>query len=191
MGLFSRKTDSERKIVTLAMLRREISIVEREYDKLGLFDDKIDEIEIILVPLGRVLGYIRLGEQLYIAIPMVSIGRIRTLMAGSNQASLRDTLRHELAHGLAETHRGLIRSSKYRQHFGAAYHESEEQPFDPKMHVSPYASTDPAEDFAEVVRCYVKSRGVIPRRWVGTAIQTKWDFIHELAEAISDDRRLW
>jgi len=185
------KKESKRWIVTLEMVRKELRIVEREYEKLGLIDHKLDGVEVYLVPLGVAYGWKWSGKKGWIDIPRVSIHRVAGLMFHGKTVSLRDVMRHEMAHGLADTHRALIRSRKYRENFVYPYDDNYRQIYDPKFHVSEYAAKDSAEDFAETVMWYVKSKGVVPKRWVGSGIHAKYEFIRELSEAITDGRARW
>lgn len=192
MGIFRNgKHVSEPILVTMEILKKEIRIVEREYSNLGLMDDKLDGVEVYLVPLGVAYGWKWNGKDGRIEIPRASLGRIAELILFDKTASLRDVLRHELGHGIADTHRALIRSKKFREPFVYPYDNAERQAYDPAFHVSDYASKNSAEDFAETVMWYVKSKGVVPKRWIGTAIHAKYEFMRELAEAITDGRSRW
>lgn len=193
MGIFStsRKSDKDSILVTPSILRREGAIVQGEYEKLGLWSEKLDDVEVYLILWHRAYGYYTENRAKYIAIPSLSRSRIIYLMYGRDNGSVRDVLRHEYAHALADTHRALIGSRRYREHFGTTYKDEREQLYDKEFHVSDYAASKSAEDFAETVMWYVKGKGIIPKRWVGTAIHAKYEFIRELAEAITDGRSRW
>lgn len=191
MRLLRKRPPKKALLISLKMLKKTIRKVEEDYESLGLMDDKLDGVEVYLVPFGVDYGWKWDGKDGWIDIPRVSITRIADLILKDKTMSLRNVMRHELAHGLADTHRALIRSKKYREHFVYPYDDEERQLYDPEVHVSEYASSNSAEDFAETVRYYVKRKGVIPKKWVGTIIHTKWEFIREMAEAISDGRSRW
>lgn len=175
-------------ILTLARLNKEKDIVLRELHKLSLCDEKLEDVDVYLVPLAPedALGYCEEDDGIH--MPMVNIGRLKTLLGGS-QVSFRDVLRHEYGHAFANTHRGLIRSKAFTETFGQPYTRWDiEQKYDPEVHVSEYAATKSAEDFAETFMYYVKHKGVIPKRWSGLPIHSKWLYIADLATAIRDGR---
>lgn len=181
----------ENVLLTLSRLNDEKDIVLREYEKLSLSDEKLEAVDVFLIPITRPgrLGYF--GPDGAIYMPMISIDRLQDLFGGSS-VSFRDVLRHEYAHALADTHRGLIRSKKFREVFGQAYlNTTTSQVYDPEIHVSEYASSMSCEDFAETVMYYVKHKGVIPKRWSGRLIHSKWLFIEELAVAIGNGQGRW
>ena len=50
----------------------------------------------------------------------------------------------------------------------------------PARHISPYASTQPMEDFAENFMHFVKHRGVLPAQWRTRDIEKRWEFVRGL-----------
>jgi hypothetical protein len=177
--------------VTLAQLNRALARVTRELDAQGLWNDRVAAADVRLVPVGRRYGWQWYGGTGAIDIPAVSMNRLWDLLVG-RYTSLAGILRHEYAHVIADTHRGLMRSRRFRDVFDAAH--GDESPFvhDPELHVSKYAASMAAEDFAETFRLWLRHRGVMPTRFVGLpAIEAKWQFIGALRDAIRDGRRRW
>ena len=81
-----------------------------ELDRLGFYDRHVQAIETRLVLFDSAYGLHRYGSTGEIEIPCVSLSRLSHLWNGG-YTSLRDVLRHEFAHAIADTHRGLFRSS--------------------------------------------------------------------------------
>ena len=96
-----------------------------------------------MVPFGFAHGWQWYGSSGDISIPRVSLSRLSDIWTGG-YTSLRDVLRHEFAHAIADTHRGLFRSGDFSEAFGAAHHWNFEWEHDPEHHVSKYAATAPA-----------------------------------------------
>jgi hypothetical protein len=112
--------------------------------------------------LRKLLGFRARG----IYLPLSDLNRLRRYVVrrlGGKPSSLRDVLRHELAHAFAVEHPTLVRRSRaFRTVFGAAYdHEGPVTDYHREQHISPYASTNPAEDFAETFMTYVRKKGRI------------------------------
>jgi hypothetical protein len=55
--------------------------------------------------------------------------------------------------------------------------------YDPYYHVTKYAATAPAEDFAEVFWLYLKHKGKLPKKFETEAISRKWNFVAELRKS--------
>lgn len=106
-------------------------------------------------------------------------------------ASLRDILRHEYAHAIADTHRGLFRSARFADAFDAAHESSVGWEFDPDVFLTEYAATCPSEDFAETFMFYVRHGGVLPPHLRSPAINRKVAFIRRLGVALDRGLRRW
>ena len=107
-----------------------------------------------------------------------------------DRGSLRDVLRHEFGHALAHYHPGPIcRSRAFGETFGARYDECwDQQPIDHQDFVSRYATTSPAEDFAETFACWLRSfrrpgNAVLPHRTTA-ALRAKFAFVRNVCRRI-------
>ncbi|MEI7819499.1 MAG: hypothetical protein WCK55_01175 [Verrucomicrobiota bacterium] len=176
--------------VTQARLDRATSAVTRELAAQGFFDSHMQAVDTYLVPFGFAHGWQWYGCTGDISIPRVSLSRLSDIWRG-RYTSLRDVLRHEFAHAVADTHRGLFRSTCFSEAFGAAHHWDFEWEYEPKHHVSEYAATAPAEDFAETFMLYLRHGGRLPAWQASTSIKRKWKFIELLSDAISKSLRRW
>ena len=177
-------------IVTKSRLNAANYAVTQELRKLGFYDARMQEIETCLVTFGVAYGWQWYRGSGHIDIPAVSFSRLSHLWTDS-YTSLRDILRHEFGHALADTHRGLFRSRHFSDAFGAAHDSEIEWEYDPDHHVSSYAATNPAEDFAELFMNYVKHEGRLPIKLATEPRRQKWKFINDLRKAISNGKRRW
>jgi hypothetical protein len=177
-------------IVTLKRLNKAFFQIQTELEQLGFYDERLEAVDVYLVTFGSAYGWHYYGTSGDINIPAISFGRILDLF-GRPYKSLRDILRHEFAHAVADTHRGLIRSSRFSDAFGASHESSIEWEFDPDCHLTQYAATCPSEDFAETFMFYVRHRGVLPVTRRTPAISRKWSYIHSLGNAIARGQRRW
>jgi hypothetical protein len=167
-------------IVTLKGLNSALFRVQTELDKLGFYDEHVRDVDVYLVDYGDAFGWQHYGTSGEINIPSVSLAGLLAVLGGQHM-SLRDILRHDYAHAVADTHRALIRSARFSDAFGASHNASTASEFDKEFHITPYAATSPAEDFAETFRFYVKHGGALPNRhWTHTIIR-KWSFVDDLA----------
>jgi hypothetical protein len=177
---------------TLKELTAEYYIVEKEYGKLGLWSKRLDDVDLFLVPIGSAYGWKDNGRDGEIHIPRVSLSKIGEVMYGLPKASLRDVLRHEYGHALADVHRAFTRSDKFKRAFGVSYDDETTWEYDPRQYVSEYATTNNAEDFAETVMYYVKSKGVIPKRWADKPeIRKKWKLVADIGSALRKGKLTW
>ena len=164
--------------------------VTRELLAHGFYDRHVHAVDMHLVPFGFAHGWQWYGSTGDISIPRISVLRLCEIWRGC-YTSLRDVLRHEFAHAIADTHRGLFRSNQFADAFGAAHHWVFEWEYDPEHHISEYAATAPAEDFAEVFMIYIRHGGRLPPWHATRPIQRKWKFIRRLSDAISRGLRRW
>ena len=177
-------------IITQKRLDQANYAVTCELVSHGFYDNHVEAVDTRLVLFGSAYGWHWYGSTGEINIPCVSLSRLSHLWNGG-YTSLHDVLRHEFAHAIADTHRGLLRSSHFTDAFGAAHHWDFEWEFDPEHHVSEYAATAPAEDFAETFMLYIRHKGVLPARHATEPIKRKWRFIRRLSGAITKGRRRW
>ena len=161
-----------------------------ELEAHGLYDSQVEAVDTCLVPFGFAHGWQWYGSTGDISIPRVSLSRLAHIWTGG-YTSLRDVLRHEFAHAIADTHRGLFRSSVFSDAFDAGHHWNFEWEYEPEHHVSEYAATAPAEDFAETFMVYLRHGGRLPRHHDTEPIKRKWRFIRRLSDAISTGLRRW
>ena len=177
-------------LVTNSRLNRANYAVTVELDRLGFYDEHVQDVDTRLVPIGHAYGWHWYGSSGEIHIPCVSVSRLWDIFYGRYTA-LRDVLRHEFGHAIADTHRGLFRSDCFSEAFGAGHHWDFEWEYDPEHHVSEYAATAPAEDFAETFMVYVRHGGRLPAHLKTTPIKRKWTFISRLSTAVSKGIRRW
>ena len=177
-------------IINQTRLKAANDAVICELDQLGVYDAWMQGVETHLVTFGVAYGWQYYGGTGHINIPRVSLSRLSDWLAGPSMP-LRAVLRHEFGHALADMHRGLFRSRRFSDVFGAAHDSDCEWEYDPEHHITEYAASDPSEDFAEVFRFYLRHKGRLPRRMATAPIRRKWRFIDELRKAISNGDRRW
>lgn len=171
------------KIVTPKRLRQGISQIRLELQQLGFLSEALRKVRVKLTPFGTAYGYQYYGSSGDIYIPVLSLSRFSTLL-GYPYTSLRDVLRHEYGHAVADLHRGLIRSKKFSSAFGSGHCFEKREEFHPEFHLTPYAAHSPGEDFAETFMIFVRTGGVLPQKWKKSPIKQKWLFIKEIGRAI-------
>lgn len=180
--------------LTWPTFSRAHAVVTSELAQQGVWDDRLERVTVWLVPFSvRCYGWQKYGSTGDICIPRVSMARIGDHVLKRQRLPLRDVLRHEWAHAIADTHRGLFRSRRFSDVFGGPHQSTKAcMPWDPEQHVSTYAATMPGEDFAEVFMLWIKHSGCLPARFRGSdGIRRRWEFIGELASAIGAGVRRW
>lgn len=181
-------------LISYPALCRANAQVTRELNVHGFWNDRLDLVKVWLEPFSLLAyGWQYYGSTGDISIPRVSMVRVVDRMMGRAHISLRDILRHEWAHAIADTHRGLFRSRQFSAAFGGSHERNDACiEWDPDEHVSKYAATNPGEDYAETFMLWVKHGGRMPTRFKGaTGIRRKWKFIGKLAEAVGSGVRRW
>jgi hypothetical protein len=146
-----------RYFITLRRLRIAVRKVEREIKRLGLWHEAMDECQIYLIPIHWYYGY-HMPRTGAIYVPRIS----GSAWFETRPWSLTDVLTHEYGHVLGQS----VPDYQYL--------------FDATESVSEYGHTNPAEDFAETFRYYVKHRGKLPKKLKTEAIKEKWRFIAQL-----------
>ncbi len=177
-------------IVTLRQLSSATCDVGFELGRLGFYNEAVQAVDVYLVSVGLAYGWHWYGGSGEIHVPRFSWSRISHIFRGG-YTSLRDVLRHEYAHAVADNHRGLIGSPRFGEAFGASHSWDFSWEYDPDHHISPYAATAPAEDFAETFMVYLRHGGRLPARYDTPLIRRKWTFIRDLGNALTQGRRRW
>jgi hypothetical protein len=155
-----------------------------------VWTDRLAAVDVFLVPAGSAYGWQEYGGDGAICIPVVSLMRVWDWW-NARHCSLADVLRLEYGHAIADTHRGLFRSRRFIDAFAAAHNDESELDYDNESHVTEYAATNVAEDFAETFMTYLRSAGRIPARLGTPAIRRKWGFVRDVALTIASGQRRW
>ena len=189
-SMLKTRTSNPLRVVGIRDLQAATDTVVAELDTMGFYDERLDEVEVYLVPVGVAFGWQLYGGDRSIKIPMLSLSRLLEHF-GWDYSDLSDVLRHEYGHAVADTHRGLMRSRRFSGVFGGSHESIWAQDYDPEHHVTQYAATNPSEDFAELFYLYLKHAGRLPGRYSTVSIRAKWHFIRDLRRAIQQGRRRW
>lgn len=123
-------------------------------------------------------------EDRYIHIPMF----IRSGVLNGDRRVIRDDIRHEFGHALADKFKKFFRGGIFKEAFGASYGVTKVFDGDDwsDEYVSDYATTDTREDFAETFMLYMKHKGKMPTRYRGKrAIEKKWKTVAKIVKAIA------
>lgn len=172
-------------------IRAAATRAHREFFALGLLTRPlVERTPVVVAPtdlaLDGALGlYARANMPLRgvprgaVVVPALSLGDAWRRLLG-RRASFPDTLRHELAHALAETSGRVVRdSSDFRAAFGAD-HDREARALYRRDCPSPRAMLNPAEDFAECVALWVRCGGRPPKFEGRPHLQKKLAFVASL-----------
>jgi hypothetical protein len=182
-------------IVTMDRLNRALDVVVNELSDHGLWCARMEKVPVYLSTLSTAHGYILTGgrhEVAEIYVPAVSGSRLLDkLLSGRQYTSLADVLRHEYGHALAHIHRGLIRSRGFVHAFDYSHDSDIEMDFDPQIHISDYASTNPSEDWAEMVMFFLKHQGRLPRSHDTVPKRIKWEFVRAFINQVRSGSRTW
>jgi hypothetical protein len=176
-------------VITLSSLNRALRRVADELDTHGFYADDVAALPVWLDGWPRVDTYGYWDGAIH--IPAVTLHRVHTRWFGGSYTSLADVLRHEYGHAVADLYPRLLRSKRFAAVFGARHDDDDEQEYDPALHVSTYAATNAAEDWAEVFMSYHRCRGRLPPSWSTTAIRAKWRFVAAVGDVVRSGRRLW
>ena len=181
-------------IVTMPQLNRALATVSDELHSHGLWEDQAEHVDVILGTIGSafgVYGWQDTGEAGEIVIPSFSGSKLMDRFWHGEYTPLTDVLRHEFGHALANMNKALVRSSKFTDAFDGSHDCGTEFEYDPDVHVTGYASTDPSEDWAEVFMFYLKYDGSLPSSLDTPTIRAKWAFVRKFAAAVRSGRRRW
>ncbi|TWT80652.1 hypothetical protein CA13_20970 [Planctomycetes bacterium CA13] len=172
-------------------LQKALDEVRSELDSFGLWNERLANVDVYLTWIGTAYGYQLYRTTGHIEIPAFSMDRLSEVVFGGPRRTLRDLLRHEYGHAVADTNRGLFRSRQFRAAFGTPHDSCIESEYCSSVHVSHYAATDSSEDFAEVFMYFLKHNGRIPKRLKTHTIEAKWSFISRLCRQIEEGKRKW
>lgn len=151
-------------ILTRPMLERARAVVWKELEQAGLATPALARVRVTmpLIHLGERVGYYLPGTPGTIAVPALSLGRLHEYRGAAPWTGVRDILRHEYAHALADHHPELVERAAFERTFGGPHDLGEPvEPYAFHSHVSDYAASAPAEDFAETVMVYLRIGGDI------------------------------
>ena len=96
--------------------------------------------------------------------------------------TLLDYMLHEYGHSICMVHRDLAFTPEFEEAFKGNLNDKEyEIKYDPKIHITEYAATSPAEDFAECFWTYCMNKGDL-RKFQKPAIKAKMKFIRKLSK---------
>ncbi|MBI3206679.1 MAG: hypothetical protein HYZ29_34405 [Myxococcales bacterium] len=177
-------------LITLPKLERARGRVVPELRRHGFWCPAVERVHVRLVWFGTAYGWKWDGHDGHIEIPAASTAKLGDWLSGS-YTSIADVLRHEYGHAVADTHRALVRSSRFREVFGASHDDPTPFEHDHRFHVTQYAATRASEDFAEVFMFYLKHDGRRPARMRSAPIAAKWRFVRELGAAVRRGQRRW
>jgi len=184
---FTRTTSRRigRHIITLSALTRANWQVTNELEALGLWCHRLDKVDVRLVPVAfDCYGWFQPDAHIY--IPVINLAQLSDFFQGQH-TRVTDVLRHEWAHALADRRPKLVENRSFRRVFGGRYEtQTQVEEYDPDLHLTPYASSMPCEDFAETFHFYLRHKGRLPvYLHTKPEIARKWAFIEQLAEQIS------
>jgi hypothetical protein len=170
------------------MLDRARSDVLRELSHAGLLTERIARVQVVrpLVHLGRRVGSYEMGGAGVISVPALTLGRFWEYARRTTWTALRDVLRHEYAHALADHHPDVVKHAEFRKCFGGGYHQ--ENPaghHDAASHASEYAASSPSEDFAETVMMYLKRGGDLDGFQSRPIVRAKLNFVARIARRLN------
>lgn len=152
---------------------------------VGLYCSGMASIVTRLVPFGLdAYGWKYRGREGEINIPALSLARWPEWF-GQSRVSLRDVLRHEFGHALMDLHPGLFRSRTFRDAFGSSVGAQHGWHHDPEHHITPYAATNPEEDFCETFMVWLKWNGRLPLFRYPVGVQRKLQFVNTLSTRLS------
>ncbi len=179
------------KIITMPRLQSALDDVMDELDELGLWNERLAKVDVYLTWVGSAYGWQLYRGSGHIEIPALSLSRLSEMFLSGGRMTLRDLLRHEYGHAVADTNRALIRSRRFADAFGTPHDSEIPSDYSEDEHVTAYASKDSSEDFAEVFMFYLKHSGKIPNRFETRDIKRKWQFVDRLCQRIADGKRVW
>jgi len=178
-------------MVTMSKLNSALSEVQDELMQLHFYDSKLEAVDVYLVLIGGAYGWKYDGKKGNIHIPSISLSKFSELFGWTGYTSLSDVMRHEFGHAFADTHKGLIRCSQFKEVFGSGYESKTAYEYDYRFFVSKYAAKKAAEDFAETFMYYVRYMGVLPNKFRTATIRRKWGFIKRLSVAAKKGLTRW
>ncbi len=154
-------------------------------------DTDTASFDVYLTWVGSAYGWQLYRGSGHIEIPALSLNRLSEMFLSGGRMTLRDLLRHEYGHAVADTNRALIRSSRFADAFGTPHDSEIPSGYSEDEHVTACAATDSSEDFAEAFMFYLKHSGKIPSRFETRQIKRKWQFVDRPCQRIADGKRVW
>ena len=171
------------RIVNSAQLSRALRTAAREFTRFGIWNDRLARIAVNLTLFSPYYGWQAYRTTGDINIPVFSLCRLREWWTGT-YVSLADVVRHEYAHAIAHCYPSLVRSRAFVKAFAARHDANVSVGFIDGFHMTAYAATSPAEDFAETFMLFMRTKGKLQRCYRTRLIRMKWRFIRKLCRAI-------
>lgn len=177
--------------------------VQAELGRAGLWNEgsRLLQVDVIWCRWPQYVAHDALGFFTHGTWPLAKLFGYKTghiyipsYVFGVWERSLRNLIRHEYGHAVAHYYPQLIqRSGWFADAFGDCYSRGYPLPEwqrHPRNFVSKYAATEPAEDFAETFRLFLRRAGK-HRATDSRAIRKKWSFIAAAVRAIGEGRSRW
>jgi hypothetical protein len=161
-----------------------------ELRRAGLATPALASVKIVRpwLQLNERVGSYTPGGGGTIAVPAVTLGRLAEYRRQATWTGVRDVLRHEYAHALADLHPSLVARERFARVFGAAHeHPVSAGGYAFTAHVSEYAATTPGEDFAETVMLFLRCSGEIEGYADRPALMRKLRYVAELPRWLRDE----
>jgi len=162
--------------------------VRSELRQHGCWSDRLADISVRQTTVGLAYGwqyYRGCGD---IIIPKFSFIRLYHHCLGK-VVPLRDVLRHEYGHAVADMHRNLVKGKGFRSAFGGAHDSEKWLEYDVDSYVSTYAASSICEDFAEVFMYYIKHKGRLPKVFTTPVITKKWKYIETICQRLKEKKK--
>lgn len=186
-----------KRYVSFETVEAAFNTVRKELREIGLLScgsslDKVNCFHERLSIYGLWHGFCGNAEGLYgnakedqdIHIPAVT----RSGLWNGDHRVIRDDVRHEFGHALADKFKNFFRGGIFKGAFGASY--GGKKVFKggdwTNEYVTEYASKMTQEDFAETFMLYMKHKGKMPARYLGKrAIMKKWKTVGRIIREIA------
>lgn len=186
-----------KRYVSLETVEAAFNAVRKELQEMGLLSrgSRLDKVDCFHERLsiyglrdglcGNVEGlYGNTNEDQDIHIPAV----IRSGLLNGDHRVIRDDIRHEFGHALADKFKKFFRGDIFKEAFGASY--GTKKVFAggdwTNEYVTEYATTATQEDFAETFMLFMKHKGKLPTRYRGKrAIVKKWKTVGRIIREIA------
>ena len=186
-----------KRYVSLGTAEAAFNAVRKDLQSLGLlsYGSRLDGVNCFherLSIYGLWHGFCGNAEGLYgnaeedqdIHIPAVT----RSGLWKGDHRVVRDDVRHEFGHALADKFKKFFRRGVFKEAFGASYGEKKVFVGDDwtNEYVTEYASKMTQEDFAETFMLYMKYKGKMPARYLGKrTIEKKWKTVGRIIREIA------
>lgn len=171
---------SSSSIVSDTSFKSALRTVKKDLKLLGFWSKKIDRVTVRQASWGISYGWQYYRGSGDIVIPRFSLLRWLDTFCRKQHFPIRDVLRHEYGHAVADCHRSFVRSAKFKSAFGSSHDDSSRSDYNDEEFVTHYAADSAGEDFAETFMYYVKHKGRLPNDFNTPVIRKKWDFIKHI-----------